>query len=441
MENHLKYFIHTFGCQMNISDAERISAVLEKIGYSPASNEKEADLIVAVMCSVRQSAVDRIFGMAKNISEIKIKNPNLKTVLTGCILPEDFKKSVKIFDYILPIKKLSQWPEMLREENQYQAIDRMETDCSYLAIKPKYKDNFSVSIPISNGCDNFCTYCAVPYTRGKLVSRSHKAILEEAENAIKNGAKEIWLLGQNVNDYNWKGINFAKLLEMVNALEGSFWIRFTSPHPKNFSDATIETIARCRKIAPYLSLPLQSGSNEVLRRMNRPYTVNDYNAIVKRIRKSFKSQRPGLEGDPALATDIIVGYPGEIKKQFEETAKMMSDIKYDMAYIAQYSPRPGTRAAYIPDNVAKAEKQKRWEKLTEILERTALDRNKIFVGHAVEVLIKEQRKDVILGKSRHFKTVKIKIPQDLEGKKFIGKFVKAEINKALPWGLEGELVK
>lgn len=441
MQKNLKYFIYTFGCQMNISDSQRIASFLQKNNCSPASSEKEADLIIANMCSVRQSAVDRVFGLGKIIPNLKKQNPNLKTVLTGCILPEDFKKSAKFFDYILPIKKLRQWPELLKKESQYLPIDRTEADCSYLETKPEYENKFSVLIPISNGCDNFCTYCAVPYTRGKLVSRNYKDILEEAENAIKNGAKEIWFLGQNVNDYDWKGSSFASLLEAINGLEGNFWIRFASPHPKNFSDTTIETVARCKKIAPYISLPLQSGSNEMLRRMNRPYNINDYNAIVKRLRKSFKSQRQGLEGELALATDIIVGYPGETRDQFEETVKVMDSIKYDMAYIAQYSPRPGTRAAYIPDNVSKDEKEKRWQKLTERLEKSALAKNKIFINHIVDVLINEQRENIILGKSRHFKTVKIKIPEKSAEKNYIGQFVKAEINKALPWGLEGKLVK
>jgi len=440
MQNNLKYFIYTFGCQMNASDSERAAALLEKIGYQPAQNEQEADLIIANMCSVRQSAVDRVLGLGKIFPELKAKNPNLKTALTGCVLIDDFKKSGKLFDYVLPIKNLAQWPELLKEEKASQPIDRADADCSYLKMEPKYANKFSILIPISNGCDNFCTYCAVPYTRGELVCRNYKDILEEVKLAIKNEAKEIWLLGQNVNDYNYDRINFAKLLEMINDLPGDFWIRFTSPHPQNFSDGMIAAIARCQKITPYISLPIQSGDNEVLKRMNRPYTANGYKTLVQKIRKAFQSQRRGLEREVALATDIIVGYPGETRNQFEETAKLMDVIKYDMAYIAQYSPRPGTVSARIPDNVSKVEKEQRWQHLTEILKRTALARNKIFVDQIVEVLIDEQRETLILGKSRHFKTVKIKISKETAEKNFVGQFVKAKITKALPWGLEGILI-
>ena len=441
MQNNLKYFIYTFGCQMNKSDSERAAALLEKIGYIPASSENEADLIIANMCSVRQSAVNRVLGFGKIFPGLKAKNPNLRTALTGCVLMEDFKKSDKLFDYVLPIKNLAQWPELLKEEKASQPIDRENSDCSYLKMEPKYANKFSVLIPISNGCNNFCTYCAVPYTRGGLVCRDCKDILEEIEKAVKNGAKEIWLLGQNVNDYNCGRVSFAKLLEMINDLPGNFWIRFTSPHPKNFSDEMIAAIARCQKVTPYLSLPIQSGDNEMLKRMNRPYTVDGYKTLVQKIKKAFYSQRQGLEREVALTTDIIVGYPKETKNQFEETAKLMDNVKYDMAYIAQYSPRPGTVSARTPDNVSKVEKEQRWQHLTEILKRTALAKNKIFVDQVVEVLIDEQRETLILGKSRHFKTVKIKISKETAEKNFVGKFIKAKITKALPWGLEGTLVE
>jgi len=439
MKNDLKYFIFTFGCQMNKSDSERIAALLEKTGYQPAETENEADLIIANMCSVRQSAVDRVLGFGKIFPGLKAKNPKLKTVLTGCVLMEDFKKTDKLFDYILPIKNLAKWPEYLKEEKFALPNNRSQKECSYLEMEPKYSSKFSVFIPISNGCNNFCSYCAVPFTRGPLVARDFKDILEEIERAIKNGAKEIWLLGQNVNDYYCDGVSFAKLLEVINDMPGDFWIRFISPNPQNFYDEMITAASRCKKVAPYISLPLQSGDDDTLKKMNRPYKAGGYKVLAGKLRKAFSSQRQGLEKELALSTDIIVGFPGESKHQFQNTARLMDEIKYDMAYIAQYSPRPGTYAAKIPDNVSKVEKQKRWDHLTEILKKTALNKNKLFIGNTVEVLIDEQRDGLILGKSRHFKTVKIKIGEELAGKNFIGQFVKAKITEALPWGLEGEL--
>jgi len=271
----MKYFIITFGCQMNKSDSERIARVLEEMGYQRASKENEADLILVNMCSVRQSAVDRVYGMAQKFKKLQTSNIKLRTVLTGCISKRDFLKFKNFFDFILPIKTLNLWPEILKKEKFHFLPDQREKifvekfDCQYLKIKPKYEKNFSVFIPISTGCNNFCSFCIVPFVRGPLICRDHNEILEEAKEAIKNGAKEIWLLGQNVNDYNSPSdpsINFAKLLKMVNEIDGNFWIRFTSPHPKNFSNELIETMAKCQKVTPYLNLPVQSGDDEILKK-------------------------------------------------------------------------------------------------------------------------------------------------------------------------------
>ena len=440
----MKYKIVTFGCQMNKSDSERIAQVLESIGYKRASKEKEADLLVVNMCSVRQSAVDRVYGMAKKISKFKTQNSKLKTLLTGCVSKKDFLKFKNFFDFILPIKALQEWSEFLKKKRFHFLPDQREKDfvkklkCDYLKLKPKYEKNFSVFIPISTGCDNFCSFCIVPFVRGPLICRDHKEILKEAKKAIKNGAKEIWLLGQNVNDYSSPSdpkINFAKLLKMVNEIEGDFWIRFTSPHPKNFSDESIETMAKCQKVTPYLNLPLQSGDNEILKKMNRGYTIGQYKELVKKIRKAFKKYRKGLEKEIAISTDIIVGFPGETKKQFLNTVKVFKKIKFDMAYIAQYSPRPKTIAEKMEDNVPKKEKERRWKILSKILEKIALKKNKKFIKKEVLVLPAQRKGNFLIGKNFHYKTVKF-----LGDKKLIGNFVKVKIKKALPFGLEGDLI-
>jgi tRNA-2-methylthio-N6-dimethylallyladenosine synthase len=460
----MKYFIITFGCQMNKSDSERIAGVLEKMGYQKASNENEADLILVNMCSVRQSAVDRVYGLAEKIQKLKAKSYKLKAILTGCISNSDLKKFKNFFDYILSIKALSQWPEFLKKEKYfYYPNPRTLSEANYLNQKPKYQKKFSVFIPISTGCDNFCSFCIVPFVRGPLICRNYQEILEGAREAVKNGAKEIWLLGQNVNDYKsnlksqnskLKTINFAKLLRMVNDIPGDFWIRFTSPHPKNFSDELIETMAKCQKVTPYLNLPVQSGDDEILKKMNRPYTTKQYKNLVKKIRTAFKKYRKAphqnkfgtgyrLEREIAISTDVIVGFPGETKKQFQNTAKLFKEIKFDMAYIAQYSPRPGTAAEKMGDNVPKKEKERRWKILTEILKKTALEKNKKFVGKDVEVLIDETRNGFLLGKTRHYKTVKIQLdhkPSTLNTN-LIGQFVRVKIIDALPWGLKGILIK
>lgn len=446
---------------MNKSDSERISAVLEKNGFKPASKQNEADLIVVNMCSVRQSAVDRIFGISQKFSKLKIKNKKLKTILTGCILKKDREKFRKRlaphqnlwfgagFDLILDIKDLENWQNYLSPifygRGKYGINGKSG---NYLRIQPKYQSKFSAFIPISSGCNNCCTYCAVPYTRGKLICRPHQEILKEVKNALKNGAKEIWLLGQNVNSYGvqretdakqntklTRKINFAELLKMVNDIPGNFWIRFTSPHPSDFSDELIETMARCKKITPYLNLPVQSGDNEILKRMNRGYTVKEYKAIVKKIREKFESIRDGIEKQVSISTDAIVGFPGETKRQFENTVKLFKKIKFDMAYIAEYSPRPVTAAAKLKDDVSIAEKKRRQKVINDILKKTALENNKKFIGKTIEVLAENCKNRFLIGKSRHYKTVQFKEEKDL-----IGQFARVKITDVLTWGLKGEII-
>jgi len=412
-----KYWIITFGCQMNHSDSERIAVVLENMNYKLASAINEADLIVINMCSVRQSAVDRVYGKISDFAKLKIQNPKLKTVLTGCILKKDRKKFKNGFDQILNFQDL-------------------------LKYQPKYSNNFSAFIPISNGCNNSCAYCVIPFTRGPLVCRGHQEILKEAENVIQKKYKEIWLLGQNVNDYispTNPSVNFARLLKQVNDIPGNFWIRFTSPNPKDFSDELIDIMAESEKVTEYLNLPVQSGDDEILKKMNRSYTVEQYKNLVKKIREKIS--------EIALSTDVIVGFPKETKKQFENTVKLLEEIKFDMAYIAKYSPRPGTAAAKMKGDVPHQEKGRRWKILTEILKQTALEKNRKYIGREIEVLVDGQKNEFFVGKTRTYKTVKF-LPHDepkalLQGtgsKNLIGQFVKVKIIDALPWGLKGRII-
>jgi tRNA-2-methylthio-N6-dimethylallyladenosine synthase len=353
----MKYLIITFGCQMNESDSERISSLLEKSGHSPAKDLKGADLIVVNMCSVRQSAVDRVFGIAQTLKELKKgrrkyfrdnKYPSanfsprpklLKTVLTGCILQKDRKKFSEKFDEIVKFKDL-------------------------LRYLPKGRKKQTANIPISNGCNNACTYCAVPFTRGRLVCRDHRDILKEIENAAKRGTKEIWLLGQNVNDYHSpadKAFDFAALLKKAATIQGKFCVRFMSPNPKNFSDELIRVMAGSEKIAKFLNLPVQSGDDQILKKMNRPYTAKQYKNLIKEIREKIP--------DINLTTDIIVGFPGETKAQFLNTVKLFKELKFNLAYISKYSPRPGTAAAKMKDNIPLAEKKERERILRDILDK------------------------------------------------------------------------
>jgi tRNA-2-methylthio-N6-dimethylallyladenosine synthase len=422
-----KYHIIIFGCQMNISDAERVSAVLESKGFRKAENMDKANLVVVTMCSVRQSAVNRVHGLAEKIRKLKTKNPKLKAILTGCILKKDKNIFLNEFDFIVDIKDIKHLLKILRTNPVQIFDDRQKSARGYLDITPKYQNKFSANVPIMTGCNNFCSYCVVPYTRDREISRSAKNIILEIKNLVRNGYKEIWLLGQNVNSYKDGPINFPKLLKMVNNISGKFWIRFTSSHPKDFSDKVVEAMATCEKVTPYLNLPIQSGDDKILKAMNRHYTIKDYKNKIKKLRKKIP--------DISLSTDIIVGFPCETKKQFENTAKLFREIKYDMAYINKYSPRPGTAAEKLKDNVSITEKKQREKILTEILKKTALEKNKKLIGKEIDVLINENRDDNYFGKDKHYKTIKIK-----SNKNILGKITKVKIIEAEAFILKGALI-
>jgi tRNA-2-methylthio-N6-dimethylallyladenosine synthase len=321
----MRYIITTFGCQANEADSERIAQKLERSGYKKAPNEKVADLIVINACSVRQSAIDRLYARIN-------KYKNKKIILAGCLLEADRKK--------------------LTKNKNIAAVWHPD---DYFDETPLYSDKTTALVPIMTGCDNFCTYCAVPFTRGREKSRTVQGIIKEVKQLIRRGRKEIWLLGQNVNSYNskHKSQNFPWLLRRLNDIPGNFQIRFTSPHPKDFSDTLIKTIAKCNKVTNYINLPVQSGDNEILKRMNRGYTREQYIRLVKKIRKAI----PGIK----ISTDVIVGFPGETRKQFQNTVALFKEIQFDKAYVNRYSPRPGTAAAItMKDNVSPKEKKRRW---------------------------------------------------------------------------------
>ncbi|MCD6429229.1 tRNA (N6-isopentenyl adenosine(37)-C2)-methylthiotransferase MiaB, partial [bacterium] len=374
----MKYYIITYGCQMNKSDSKRIAAILEQYELKQASEPEEADLIVVNMCSVRQSAVDRVLSKIKNL---KLKIKNSKILVTGCVLKKDKEKFKQCADAIVDVQNLQNLPRVLKDLG-FKIKDAQIRD--YLNIEPKYEKSPIAYVPVMTGCNNFCAYCVVPYTRGPERSRPPEDILCEIENWIKRGVKEIWLLGQNVNSYksqismtnDQKEIDFSELLKMVNDVPGEFWIRFTSSHPKDLTDEMIETMAKCEKVTPYINLPVQSGDDEILKRMNRPYTATHYEKLIKKLRSAFKKYRKGLESELAISTDIIVGFPGETRKHFENTKKLVKEVGFSMAYIAQYSPRPGTAAYNLKDDVLPQEKAKREKELTEIIKKTALKFNK-----------------------------------------------------------------
>ncbi|MBU2218969.1 MiaB/RimO family radical SAM methylthiotransferase [Patescibacteria group bacterium] len=322
-----KYHIITYGCQANVADSERIASKLNALGYRIAKDEKDADLIVLNACSVRQSAMNRVYAKIN-------KYKNKKIILAGCLLESDKKKlKNKVSDIWHP--------------DEYFDLPPAGGPKDYSHSKASY-------VPIMTGCNNFCTYCAVPYTRGRERSRPAKEIIDEVKRLLNKDYKEIWLLGQNVNSYP----NFPDLLRRVNKISEDFKIYFMSPHPKDFSDEMIKAIKECEKFSGSINLPVQAGNDEILKKMNRPYTIAHYKKLVRKIRKAI----PNIK----ISTDVIVGFPGETKKQFQDTVKLFKEIKFNKAYISRYSPRPGTPAAKLKDSVPTAEKKRRWQILNEI---------------------------------------------------------------------------
>ncbi len=417
---------------MNRSDAERIASVLNSLGYHETKERDQADLVIFVTCSVRQSAEDRVWGIIRNLNRLKSQGKKFKVILSGCMaLRKEVVKKMKGVDIFLDIKDLPKLPQLLGVKAGKEEIE------SYLSVKPKYESKFTAYVPIMTGCNNFCSYCIVPFVRGREMSRSPQEVIREVKDLIKKGYKEIILLGQNVNSFNPKAEvrrlkleikDFPDLLEYIAKIHGNFWLSFLTSHPKDLSDKLIKVVAKNKKICPYINLPVQAGDDAILKKMNRKYTIKQYKELVKKIRKNI----PGV----AISTDIIVGFPGETKKQFLNSVKLFKEVKYDMAYLNQYSPREGTASAKMKDSVSHTEKERRDKELDKVLNRTALAINKKLIGKVLDVLVERRGKgELWLGKTRTFKVVKFK-----SDKQLLGEFVKVEITKAMSFGLEGDMV-
>lgn len=409
---------------MNYSDAERLASVLNSLGYKATRKEDEADIIFVIACSVRQTAIDRIYGKSKIWQRMKRKRP-LKLFLSGCVLAKDRKKMAKIFDEIFDIKDLSHLPYLLGEK------EKREED--YLKIKPKYESKFQAYVPISTGCNNFCSYCAVPYTRGREKSRPKSEIVEEVKNLVASGYKEITLLGQNVNSYGQdiKGKNdnseFISLLEAVDNISGDYRIYFYSNHPKDMTDELIACISGLEHFPKYIHLPLQSGNDEIIKKMNRHCTKEKYLELVEKIKRKI----PGV----VLTTDVIVGFPGESEKEFNDTKEVMEKVGFEMAFIAQYSERPGTKAAKLKDNVPKSEKVRRERVLTKVLADSSYQKNKSLIGKKVRVLFDKEKNGKAYGRTDGYKVVEVKTDRnDLSGR-----FLQVKITNVTAWKLIGAL--
>ncbi len=420
---------------MNKADSERLSSYLEKLGFSLKKDFLSADLVVIVTCGVRQTAEDRVYGLVERISR---NNKKAKIFVSGCLSDRpDVKKRLKgKVSYFFNISDLAFLNKELKK--YFPKIKKFSEEKikNYLEISPKMSSSFSAFVPIGNGCDNFCSYCVVPYARGREVYRPIKEIVQEAEHLVKKGYREIILIAQNVNSYSSVKNDFADLLKKVNDIKGDFWIRFATSHPKDVSPKLLRILKSLPKVCEHFHLALQSGDDEILKAMNRKYSASDYEKLVNKIRKAL-DRGNGLP--VAITTDIIVGFPSETRKKFLETKKLLGRLNLDLAYIAKYSPRYGTASFQLEDNVSSREKKRRELELNNLIKKNALRNNEKYIGKEVKVLVEGiDRKGVLFGKSRTSKIVRI--PNILNSDKLIGGFVDVKIISASEFELKGELL-
>ena len=384
------YYIETYGCQMNVADSELVSGLLTREGFSETKDIHTADAIFVNTCAIREHAEDKVHSRLGYYHQIKRKNPKTIIGVLGCMaqnLKEDILESKPFVDIVLGPDSYRRLPEMIRERSN-ESSHLVDTKLSrfevYDDMFPSRNKGINAWISIMRGCDKFCTFCIVPFTRGRERSRSVEGIVQEAAQAVSDGFIEVTLLGQNVNSYYHEGQKFHELLDAVAQIPGLKRIRYTSPHPEDMTQDVLNVMAKYDNICNYVHLPLQAGNDEVLNRMNRTYTKDQFLARVNQIRNTL----PNV----GISTDIIVGFPGENELEFQETMDVMEVVKFDSAFTFKYSSRPGTKAAEFDDHVPEDEKQHRLERLIEMQQKHTLFRNKAIVGRVEMVLVEKESK-------------------------------------------------
>lgn len=428
-------YLHSFGCQLNAADGEKLTGLLTAMGYVMTDDVQQASLILYNTCAVRENAEDRVFGTLGSIKKLKKENPGLILCVTGCMtaqpqIAEKIAQSYPYVDIVLGSSAVQRLPQMLYAHmyGMRHAWD-IETYTDIPEGVPTVRESrFKAAVPIMYGCNNFCTYCIVPYVRGRERSRTQAAILSEVRDLITQGYKEIIFLGQNVNSYApADGTDFPALLREIDKIPGDYWIRFMSSHPKDATAALMDAILECDHVAKHLHLPVQSGSNEILERMNRRYTVEKYLSQVAYIREKCP--------DFSLTTDLIVGFPDESEADFQATLDLVSRVRYDNMYSFIYSKRTGTKAADMPDAVSDAEKSARMQRLLALQREIAIENNKRFVGRTIRVLCdgeSRKRPGMMTGRSSENMLVEFPGTADL-----IGTFVDVMITESHSGALSG----
>ena len=431
-----KYTLLTYGCQMNVHDSENIAGIMEEMGYTKEEDMTKSDVIILNTCAIRENAHNKVVGILGRIKKLKEERENLITIIGGCMPQEEkisnmLKEKYKWVDIVLGTHNIYDLPKLLEEvfNERKQNIEVYSIEGEIIEGLPVKRDSkYKAWVNIQYGCDKFCSYCIVPYTRGKQRSRLPIDILKEVKELKEKGYKEVTLLGQNVNAYGKDldiGYTMANLLEDTSKI-GIERIRFVTSHPWDFTDEMIDIIAKYDNIMPYIHLPIQSGSNNILKKMNRRYTIEEYKELYYKI----KNKIPGV----SITTDIIVGFPNETKEDFEETLKVYNELKYDLAYTFIYSKREGTPASTMEDSISLEEKEKRLQRLNEVVNKYAKEANLKYLNKVVPVLIEgpSDKNNKLMGYTDTMKLVNIEADPS-----YIGKIVDVLITDVKTWSMEG----
>ena len=434
------YYIKTYGCQMNEHDSENIKAILETMGFTESASFDSADLFLLNTCAIRENAHNKVFGMVGRIKHLKEQRPDIIAGICGCMaqeeaVVEEIMTKYKWLDLVFGTHNINNLPEILYNSIKKQKLEVEVFSCEgevYENIPVKRDSKYKAWVNIMFGCDKFCTYCIVPYTRGKQRSREPKYILEEVKKLVEDGYKEVTLLGQNVNAYGKDlGISYgmAELLRDV-AETGIDRVRFVTSHPWDFNDEMIDTIAKYDNIMPYIHLPLQSGSSRILKLMGRRYTKEEYITLFNKLKSKIKNA--------SITTDIIVAFPGETEEDFNETLEVVEKCKYDSAFTFIFSPRIGTPAAKMEDNLSQEEKNNRLYKLNDLVNKYAKEANLKYQDQVVKVLLEgtsEKDENMLMGYTETMKLVNVKAD-----KKYIGQIKDVKITDVKTWSMDGELI-
>ena len=452
------FYIRTFGCQMNERDSETLAGMLSDLGYRETMDRNKADVIIMNTCSVRENADRRFFGNLGQLKRIKEERPDVIIAVCGCMMQQQhiidtLKSKYTWVDLVFGTHNIHEFPKLLGNvlDERKKVVDVWDqADEIVEGLPAQRKHPYKAFVNIMYGCDNFCSYCIVPYTRGRERSRDPEAILEEVKALVADGVLEITLLGQNVNSYrgqirnqdkeeagggtvmdsSGEYVSFAGLIHMLNEVEGLKRIRFTTSHPKDLSDELIDAFASCEKLCPHIHLPVQSGSTRILEKMNRKYTKEEYLELVEKLRRKTP--------DIAITTDIIVGFPGETEEDFEETLDIVRKVGFDSAFTFLYSIRKGTPAENFPDQVAEEVKHERFNRLVEEVNRISAEKNRALVGQVVEVLSEgksKTNKALYSGRTGGHKLVNFKTDEDVTGR-----MVKVLITESSTFSLTGRAI-